>query len=52
MCKTSIAAVLVALGIVSLVQEGTNAMVALPAGLRPALTIPAVETVHYVKVSR
>ena len=45
MCKTSIAAVLVALGIVSLVQEGTNAMVALPAGLRPALTIPAVETV-------
>jgi len=51
-CKTSIAAVLLALGIVSLVQEGTNAMVALPAGLRPALTIPAVETVHYVKVSR
>ena len=45
MCKTSIAAVLLALGIVSLVQEGTNAMVALPAGLRPALTIPAVETV-------
>jgi hypothetical protein len=44
-CKTSIAAVLLALGIVSLVQEGTNAMVALPAGLRPALTMPAVETV-------
>ena len=45
MCKTSIAAVLLALGIVSLVQEGTNAMVALPAGLRSALTMPAVETV-------
>ena len=45
MCKASIAAVLLALGIVSLVQEGTNAMVALPAGLRPALTMPAVETV-------
>src|SRR6266536_758241 len=44
-CKASIAAVVLALGIVSLVQEGTNAMVALPAGLRPALTIPAVETV-------
>src|SRR5262249_42039921 len=43
-CKASIAVVL-ALGIVSLVQEGTNAMVALPAGLRPALTMPAVETV-------
>ena len=45
MCKASIAAVALALGIVSLVQEGTNAMVALPAGLRPALTMPAVETV-------
>jgi len=44
-CKASIAAVVLALGIVSLVQEGTNAMVALPAGLRPALTMPAVETV-------
>ena len=31
MCKASIAAVVLALGIVSLVQEGTNAMVALPA---------------------
>jgi len=28
-CKASIAAVVLALGIVSLVQEGTNAMVAL-----------------------
>jgi hypothetical protein len=37
-CKASIAAVVLALGIVSLVQEGTNAMVTLPAGLRPALT--------------
>jgi hypothetical protein len=45
MCKASIAAVVLALGIVSLVQEGTNAMVALPAGLRPASTRPAVETV-------
>ena len=45
MCKASIAAVVLALGIVSLVQEGTNAMVGLPAGLRPALTMPAVETV-------
>jgi len=44
-CKASIAAVVLALGIVSLVQEGTNAMVGLPAGLRPALTMPAVETV-------
>jgi hypothetical protein len=43
--KASIAAVVLALGIVSLVQEGTNAMVGLPAGLRPALTMPAVETV-------
>ena len=45
MCKASIAAVVLALGIVSLVQEDTNAMVGLPAGLRPALTMPAVETV-------
>ena len=45
MGKASIAAVVLALGIVSLVQEGTNATVALPAGLRPALTMPAVETV-------
>jgi hypothetical protein len=44
-CKASIAAVVLAVGIVSLVQEGTNAMVDLPAGLRPALTMPAVETV-------
>src|SRR5262244_4633192 len=44
-CKASIAAVVLALGIVSLVQEGTNAMVTLPAGLRPASTMPAVETV-------
>jgi len=44
-CKASIAAVVLALGIVSLVQEGTNAMVTLPAGLRPALAMPAVETV-------
>ena len=45
MGKASIAAVVLALGIVSLVQEGTNAMVGRPAGLRPALTMPAVETV-------
>jgi hypothetical protein len=37
-CKASIAAVALALGIVSLVQEGANAMVALPAGLRPGRT--------------
>ena len=42
MGKASIAAVVLALGIVSLVQEGTNAMVALPGGLRPALAMPAV----------
>src|SRR6516164_6838218 len=48
-CKASIAAVVLALGIVSLVQEGTNAMVTLPAGLRPALTMPAVETVALSK---
>jgi hypothetical protein len=44
-CKASIAAVLLALGIVSLVQEGTNAMVIPPAGLLPTLTMPAIETV-------
>jgi len=44
-CKASIAAVVLALGSVSLVQEGTNAMVGLPAGLRPALTSPTVESV-------
>src|SRR2546430_1147126 len=43
-CKASIAAPLVAFGIIALVQEGTNAMVAPPAGLLPALTIPAIET--------
>jgi hypothetical protein len=37
-CKTSIAAGVLALGIVSLVQEGTNAMGASPTGLRPTLT--------------
>ena len=45
MCKASIAAVLLALGIVSLLQEGTNAMVITPAGLLPTLTMPAIETV-------
>ena len=44
MCKASIAAALVAFGIIALVQEGTNAMVTPPAGLLPALTIPAIET--------
>ena len=44
MCKASIAAVLVAFGIIALVQEGTNAMVMPPAGLLPTLTIPAIET--------
>jgi hypothetical protein len=44
-CKASIAAVVLAVGIVSLVEEGTDAMVALPASLRPALTMPAVEAV-------
>ncbi len=42
MCKASIAAALVAFGIIALVQEGTNAMVTPPAGLLPALTIGAV----------
>ena len=45
MCKTSIATVLLALGIVSLVPEGTNAMVIPPACLLPTLTMPAIETV-------
>ena len=44
MCKASIAAVLVAFGMIALVQEGTSAMVAPPAGLLPTLTIPAIET--------
>ena len=44
MCKASIAAVLVAFGIIALVQEGTNAMVMPPPGLLPTLTIPAIET--------
>ena len=44
MWKASIAAALVAFGIIALVQEGTNAMVTPPAGLLPALTIPAIET--------
>jgi len=48
-CKASIAAVVLALGIVSLVQEGTNAMVGLPAGSLPALTTPTVETVALSK---
>ena len=43
MCKASIAAALVAFGIIALVQEGTNAMVTPPAGLLPAL-IRAIET--------
>src|SRR4030095_12246337 len=42
--RASIAAVLVAFGIIALVQEGTNAMVMPPAGLLPTLTIPAIET--------
>ena len=45
MCKASITVVLLALGIVSLVQEGTNAMVIPSAGLLPTLTMPAIETV-------
>ena len=44
MCKASIAAALVAFGIIALVQEGTNAMVMPPAGLLPTSTIPAIET--------
>jgi hypothetical protein len=43
-CKASIAAVLLAFGIIALVQEGTNAMVMRPAGLQPTLTVPAIET--------
>ena len=49
MGKASIAAVVLALGIVSLVQEDTNAMVGLPAGSLPALTTPTVETVALSK---
>jgi hypothetical protein len=46
MYKASITAVLLALGIVSLVQTGSNAMVVATASLRPALATPAiVETV-------
>ena len=44
MCKASIAAVLLALGIVALVQEGTNAMIIPSAGLLATLTVPAIET--------
>jgi hypothetical protein len=43
-CKASIAAALVVFGIIDLVQEGANAMATPPAGLLPALTIPAIET--------
>src|SRR5260370_13535410 len=42
-CKASIAAVLLAFGIIALVQEDTNAMVMRPAGLLPTLTVPAIE---------
>ena len=45
MCKARIAAVLLAFGIIALVQEGTNAMVIPPAGLLPTLTMSAIETV-------
>lgn len=45
MSKASIAAILLALGVVSL-QEGTNAMAVPPSGSQPALATPAiVETV-------
>ena len=45
MSKASIAAVLLALGVVSLL-EGTNAMVVPPSDLQPALATPAAaETV-------
>jgi hypothetical protein len=44
-CKASIAAVLLTLGIVSLVQEGANAMVIPPAGFLPTLTMSAIETI-------
>src|SRR3989475_5657383 len=44
-CKASIAAVLLAFGIIALVQEGTNAMVMTPARLLPTLRIPAMETI-------
>lgn len=45
MCKALMASVVLALGVVSLIQEGTNAMVALPGGLRPTSAMPTVETV-------
>ena len=45
MCKALIASVVLALGVVFLIQEGTNTMVALPGGLRPASAMPTVETV-------
>jgi hypothetical protein len=51
-CKASIAAVVLAVAIVSLVEEGTNAMVALPASLRPALTMSSVEAVALRTVTR
>jgi hypothetical protein len=44
-CKASIAAVLLALGIVSLVREAANAMVIPPVGLLPTLTTSAIERV-------
>jgi hypothetical protein len=44
-CKASIAAVLLTLGIVSLVQQGANAMVIPAAGFLPTLTMSAIETV-------
>jgi hypothetical protein len=44
-CKASIAAVLLTLGIVSLVQQGANAMVIPPAGFLPTLTMSAIEMV-------
>jgi len=44
-CKALIASVVLALGVVFLIQEGTNTMVALPGGLRPASAMPTVETV-------
>src|SRR5262249_6119349 len=43
-CKGLIAAVLLAFGIIALVQDGTNAMVMPPTGLLPTLTIPVIET--------
>jgi len=44
--KASIAVLLLALGVVALVQEGTNAMVVPPSGLQPGLATPGIaETV-------